>query len=229
MATQDVHVEEVKTKKDLLAFIRFPWDIYRKDPHWVPPLIKDQLSKFDPAHPFLSHAEMVPFLARRGGQIIGRIAGIIDRHYIECHQEKIGFFGFFESVRDPEVSDILLSTVRNWLKGHGMEKMAGPMNPSTNDECGLLVEGFDASPCLMMTYNPPYYAPLLEGFGLKKAMDLYAYFLSETLFPRERLFRITERITKKEPQLRVRPINLRRLDAELNIVKEIYNNAWSKN
>ncbi len=229
MAGQDIHVEEVTTKQALSAFIRFPWDIYKNDRYWVPPLIKDQRSKFSPSHPFHSHAEMILFLAKKNGQIIGRIAGIIDHHYVEFHQENLGYFGFFESIRDPEVADILLSKVRDWLKSRGMEKMAGPMNPSTNEECALLIEGFDSSPVLMMTYNPPYYASLLEGWGLKKAMDLYAYFLPETSFARERLFRITERIMKRAPRLHLRPINLRRFDAELSIVKEIYNDAWSKN
>jgi len=229
MVRQDIHLEQVSTQQDLSTFIRFPWDLYKNDRHWIPPLLKDQFSKFGPTHPFHSHAEMVLFLAKKNGQVVGRIAGIIDRHYIEFHQENLGFFGFFESIRDPEVADLLLSNVHGWLKGHGMEKMAGPMNPSTNDECALLVDGFDSSPVLMMPYNPPYYASLLEGFGLKKAMDLYAYFLSETSSSRERLFRITERILKKEPRLRVRPINLRHFDDELRIVKDIYNNAWSKN
>ena len=229
MAIQDIHLEEVKTKHALSSFIRFPWDIYKNDRYWVPPLIKDQYSKFSPSNPFLSHAEMVLFLAKKNGQVVGRIAGIIDRHYVEFQRENLGFFGFFESIRDPEVADLLLSKVRDWLRERGMEKMAGPMNPSTNDECGLLIEGFDSSPVLMMTYNPPYYASLLEGWGLRKAMDLFAYFLSESTFCRERMVRITERIMKREPRLHLRPINLRRFDAELTIVKEIYNDAWSKN
>ena len=229
MSRQELQVEEVKNHQDLMTFIRFPWEIYKGDPYWVPPLIKDQLLKFSPKHPFHSHAEMILFLAYRGGKIVGRIAGIIDHHYVEFHQEKVGFFGFFESIPDAEVAGILLSSVADWLKGHGMEKMAGPMNPSTNDECGLLIEGFDAPPCLMMPYNPPYYPSLLEGFGLKKAMDLYAYWLAQSFFHLDRLDRITERLRKREPQLHVRPINLRDFDNELKIVKGIYNQAWSKN
>jgi len=229
MTGQDLQFGEVKNRQDLMAFIRFPWKIYKGDQYWVPPLIKDQFSKFSPSHPFRSHSEMILFMADRGGQIVGRIAGIIDHHYIEFHQEKVGFFGFFESIPDSEVAEMLLSKVGGWLKEHGMEKMAGPMNPSTNDECGLLVEGFDASPCLMMPYNPRYYPSLLEGFGLKKAMDLYAYWLAESFFLDDRLFRITERLIKRNPQLRVRPINLRQFDEELKMVKEIYNHAWSRN
>jgi len=229
MTSQEIRVEATKNPQDLMTFIRFPWEIYKGDRYWVPPLIKDQLVKFGPDHPFRSHSDMIFFLAYRGEKAIGRIAGIIDHHYVEFHQEKVGFFGFFESVPEAEVAGILLSKVADWLKGHEMEKMAGPMNPSTNDECGLLVEGFDSSPCLMMPYNPPVYPSLLEGFGLRKKMDLYAYLLETPTFKLARLDRITERLKKKEPELHVRPINLRRFGEELKIVKEIYNEAWSKN
>jgi GNAT superfamily N-acetyltransferase len=229
MAQQELTLEEVRKPQDLLTFIRFPWEIYQGDRYWVPPLIKDLLSKFSPGHPFRSHSEMALFLARREGKIVGRIAGIIDRNYVEFHQEKVGFFGFFESVYDMGVGEILLSRVAAWLREHGMEKMAGPMNPSTNDECGLLVEGFDSSPCLMMPYNPPYYPSLIEAFGLRKRMDLYAYLLEEYSFHLDRLDRITERLRKREPRLQVRPIDLSHLDEELKIIKEIYNQAWSKN
>ena len=229
MTKQEPRIEEVRTKQDLMTFIRFPWKIYEGDRYWVPPLTKDQFQKFNPNHPFLSHSEMTLFLACHAGETVGRIAGIIDRHYIDFHQEKVGFFGFFESINDREVSDALFLRVQDWLKERGMEKMMGPMNPSTNDECGLLVDGFNFSPCLMMPYNPPYYPSLLEGFGLKKAKDLYAYLLEKSTFSLDRLARITGRLVAKEPKLRVRPINLRRLDEELKIVKEIYNQAWSKN
>ena len=140
MTKQDLRVEEVRNKQDIMTFIRFPWKIYQGDRYWVPPLTKDQLQKFSPTHPFLSHSEMILFLAYRNGEIVGRIAGIIDYNYVEFHQEKVGFFGFFESINDHEVSEALLWRVRGWLKGHGMEKVIGPMSPSTNDECGLLVE-----------------------------------------------------------------------------------------
>lgn len=229
MTTQQLQVEEVKNQHDLMTFIRFSWEIYKGDQYWVPPLIKDQLQKFNPAHPFRSHSQMTLFLAQKGGKVVGRIAGIIDHNYIEFHQEKVGFFGFFESFPDTEVAKILLSRVADWLKKHGMEKMAGPMNPSTNDECGLLVEGFDATPCLMMPFNPRYYPSLMEDFGLSKRMDLYAYLLEESSFHLDRLDRITERLKKREPQLHVRPIHLRHLGQELKIIKEIYNQAWSKN
>jgi GNAT superfamily N-acetyltransferase len=229
MTRPNINVEEIKNQKDLMAFIRFPWEIYQGDRLWVPPLFKDLLLKFSPKHPFRSHAEMILFLAFREGKMVGRIAGIIDHHYIEFHQEKVGFFGFFESIPDAEVAQMLLQSIADWLKEQGMEKMAGPMNPSTNDECGLLIEGFDSPPCLMMPYNPRYYPSLLEGFGLRKKMDLYAYLLEESFFLRDRLDRITQRLRKREPQLHVRPIHLSRLNEELKIIKSIYNQAWSRN
>jgi len=229
MTGWELHVEEVRNQGELTSFIRFPWHIYKDDRYWVPPLIKDQLQKFSPEHPFHSHSEVILLLAKRGGQIVGRIAGIIDHHYVEFHREKVGFFGFFEAISDSEVAAVLLTAVADWLKGRGMEKMAGPMSPSTNDECGLLVEGFDSSPSLMMPYNPRYYASLLESFGLKKAMDLYAYLMEESSFSQDRLIRVAEKLGRREPQLRVRPIVLRHLGEELKIIKEIYNHAWSNN
>ncbi|OGP76525.1 MAG: hypothetical protein A2V86_04990 [Deltaproteobacteria bacterium RBG_16_49_23] len=229
MTAQELTLQEVKNRHDLMTFIQFPWKVYQGNPYWVPPLIKDQIQKFSPQSPFLSHGEMALFLARRGGETVGRIAGIIDHHYIQFHQEKVGFFGFFESMEDADVARLLLSSVAAWLRERGMEKMAGPMNPSTNDECGLLIDAFDSSPCLMMPYNPPYYPALLEDWGLHKVMDLYAYWLEKTVFNYDRLERITGRILKREPELSVRPLNLRRFDEELKTIKDIYNNSWSKN
>ena len=229
MPTEPITLKEVKADQDLLDFIRFPWKIYKGDPYWVPPLIKDQVQKLSPGHPFFSHAEMALFLAFRNEEIVGRIAAIIDRHFVEYHREKTGFFGFFESIPEAEVAGALFDQARGWLKSRGMEKMAGPMNPSTNEECALLIEGFDSPPCLMMPYNPRYYPDLAEGAGLTKTMDLYAYLLEASVFRLERLNRITERLGKRDPRLRLRSINLRQLDRELNIVKEVYNQAWSRN
>ncbi len=229
MISEAVSIEEVKSTKDLMAFIRLPWKIYQGTACWVPPLVKDQLQRLSPSHPFRSHSDMILFLAYREGKIVGRIAGIIDHHYVEFHQQKVGFFGFFEAIPEQKVAEALFSRVRSWLKDHGMEKMAGPMNPSTNDECGLLVDCFDEPPCLMMPYNPKYYSSLMDALGLHKAMDLYAYFLSEPSFRLDRLNRITEKLGKREPQLHIRPLNLRYLADELKIIKQLYNQAWSKN
>jgi hypothetical protein len=225
----DVAVHEATGEKERMLFVRLPWEIYRDDRYWVPPVIKEDLAKISPSHPFYSHAEASLFIARRNGRAVGRIAAIIDRHFCEYHSCRTGFFGFFESLPDPETGPVLLETARQWLKERDMEEMAGPMNPSTNDICGVLVDGFDSSPCFMMPYNPAYYPTLLEDYGLRKSMDLLAYVV-EGPFPGVRRFEtLVERIRRKEPGLTVRPINTKRFDEELGRVKEVYNEAWSKN
>jgi hypothetical protein len=229
MSNSDITIQEVKTKNDLKAFLRFPWRIYRGDPHWVPPLLKEIAFHFSPRNPFLHHARIVPYIAIKNGSIVGRIAAIIDQNYIDFHHEETGFFGFFESVNDLSVSHALLDQVKGLLRGRGLNTVMGPVNPSTNDECGLLIDGFDSSPCFMMSYNPPYYQDLLEGCGLQKAKDLYANHMSTDRGLPDRIRRISSRVVSKVPGLAIRPINIRRLDEEVMLVKEVYNGAWRDN
>jgi hypothetical protein len=222
-------IREATTKREILDFIRVPWEIHKGNGFWVPPLIRDLQEKFDARHPFRSHAELAPAMVVKDGRTVGRVAAIVDHSYVEYHREKTGFFGFFESIPDPEVGAALLNWARQWLKGRGMEAMMGPMNPSTNDECALLVSGFDSPPCFMMPYNPPYYTGILEDFGLQKAMDLYAYLIEAKSFPEDRLSRILERTRRKNPDVYVRPIQLSRFEAEVRTIQEIFNDAWSGN
>lgn len=225
----DLTVREVTGEKERMLFVRCPWDIYRGNPYWVPPLVKEELARVSPAHPFYSHADASLFVARKEGRVVGRIAAIIDHNYVQFHDCKTGFFGFFESLPGPDVAPALLGAAQRWLKERGMEEMAGPMNPSTNDECGLLVNGFDSSPCFMMPYNPPYYPTLLEDYGLRKSMDLLAYIVEEASTGIRRLERMAQRLREKEPGLTIRTINPKRFDEELRTFKEIYNKAWSRN
>ncbi len=224
-----IHIQPVSSRGQLHHFIKLPWKIYRDDPHWVPPLIRQQKDTFEPRkNPFHEHAEVQLFLATRGDAVAGRVAAVLNHAHNEFHQEKTGFFGFFECTNDAEVAQKLLDAVRDWLRERGMEIMRGPASFSSNDEWGLLIQGFDSSPVLMMTYNPPYYPELMERYGLAKAKDLYAYRMFSKDGISERLRRMAERIQKKEG-LSIRPINTKHFDNELRRIKDVYNNAWSKN
>jgi len=222
-------IRQAQTKKDLLDFIKFPWKVYKDDPFWVPSLIADRKDFFNPQkNPFFKHSEVVFFLAEKDDELAGRICGIVNNNHIDFHQEKAGFFGFFECVNDFEVAKLLLDKVKEWLKSKGMEVMRGPTNFSTNDEVGFLLEGFDSSPTIMMTYNPHYYLDFMEKYGMYKARDIYAYYLDRTNRPPNRMVRMAERIEKKE-DIKVRSLNIKKFDQEVKQIKEIYNSAWSKN
>ncbi len=225
---QEITVEQAVGKHGVKGFVRFPWKIYRDDPLWVPPLIKEQIDMFGPRYPFLEHGEMELYLARKDAEPVGRVAAILDRSYVDLSHEKAVFFGFFESIEDTDVARALIDKVKAWGQSRGMTTVRGPFNPSTNDECGLLVEGFDRAPVLMMPYNPRYYIDLMEACGLDKCKDLYAY-LIEAGVSREKLERFAARIRKRLPDLTIRPVKLKKLDEELKIIRDIYNNAWSEN
>ncbi|MFQ6617789.1 MAG: N-acetyltransferase [Fidelibacterota bacterium] len=223
-----VRLIKVEDKKGLNRFIKFAWKIYKGDPYWVPPLISEQKKFFNPSvNPFFQHSEVDFFLVEKNGELSGRIAAILNRNHNEFQGERTGFFGFFESVNDREVSDTLFDAAAEWLKKRGMEVMRGPMNFSTNDECGLLVEGFNSSPVIMMTYNPPYYSELIENYGFKKAKDLYAYMIDNPE-PPEKLVRGVELIKRKK-NISLRNVNLKKFDEEVEVIHDIYNSAWEKN
>ncbi len=223
-----LEIETIRKEKDLKDFLRLPWRIYRNDPNWVPPLLSDLKKLLHPKkNPFFEHAQMTRLLARRDGEPVGRICAIDDRAHIEYWQEPVGFFGFFECINDPEVAGALFDAAASWLKPRGIDVMRGPMNPSTNDSCGLLIEGFDSPPVFMMTYNPPYYADLLESAGFIKVKDLYAYKLSKDEIP-ERIVKAGEKF-RKDLDITVRPINIKDIKQDIEKVREVYNQAWSKN
>lgn len=222
-------IEPVRNPKDLHAFVTLPWRLYRNDPAWVPPLIGESKKVFRPeSNPFFAHGEIEPYLAYRDGRIVGRIAAIRNRIHEEFHQESAGFFGFFECEDDVEVAMGLLGTVRAFLRTRKLEIMRGPVNPSTNEECGLLVDGFQHPPMVMMAHALPYYGPLLERCGLIKARDLYAYFL-EANEVTEGLDRAAAMVRSRIPEVTLRPIHLKRLDREVEVFRTIYNQAWERN
>jgi hypothetical protein len=179
-------------------------------------------------HPFWEFSEGILFLARRGSETVGRIAGIIDRRYNEFHNEKMGIWGFFECADDPEAAAALFSSVETWSRRKGMTFVRGPLSPSTNYEVGLLIEGFQYPPALMMAYNPPYYPRLVESCGYTKEKDLLAFLIDGNYQPPDWMDRLAERIARKKG-IHIRPARLKDADSEFALIREIYNGAWSDN
>ena len=225
----DLRIDKVETKSDLGKFIRFPWTVYKGDPNWVPPLFIEIKEKLDRArNPFFEHSEMELFLARRAGDITGRVAAIIDRNHNAFHDEKVVFFGLYESLDDQATAQALLDTVARWGGERGMDILRGPMNLSMNDECAFLIEGFDSPPVIMMAYNPRYYLELMEKCGLTKAKDLYAFFMTRDHQVAEKIKVIVDRV-RQETKIALRVLEKRTLDQDVEKIVHVYNNAWEKN
>jgi GNAT superfamily N-acetyltransferase len=224
-----IEVVEVGDRGGLKQFIDLPYTLYRDDPHWVPPLriaVKELLDR--KKHPFYLNAEAEFFLARQNGRVVGRIAGIVDRAHNRVHEENAGFFGFFESVNDPDVAAALLARARQWTADRGANFLRGPVNPSTNYECGMLVDGFDSSPMVMMTYNPRYYPELMEKTGLHKVKDLLAYLSHAQKINLKKIGRVADRVLATSG-VRVRPINMKDFQGDVERVWDVYCKAWSRN
>ncbi|MCF8260956.1 MAG: hypothetical protein K9J12_09290 [Melioribacteraceae bacterium] len=226
----EIIINKISTNSEISKFLKFAWEIYKGDPHWVPPLLFDKKKILNKKkNPFFKHAEMDLFIAKRDGKIVGRIAAIKNDLHNSEHNENIGFFGFFECINDQAVADKLLDTAKNWIKERGLTYMRGPANPSSNDEYALLIDGFDDSPRLLMTYNPRYYKDLLENYGLEKAKDLFAFDIQNPrLKTQSKLFRVAE-IAQKRQNVKIRSLNMKKFNNELEHVKKIYNLAWQPN
>lgn len=233
MSTQSstLEVVPVTSKADLKAFMKLPWQIYQNDPQWVPPLIGELAKVLDKKkHPFHQHADSAYFIARQNGDVVGRITAQINHLGNEFHGTQIGNFGFFECVDDVQVARALLDTAYEWNARRGMTTMQGPMNFSTNDEFsspGVLIDGFDTPPVILMSHNPPYYASLLEQCGFVKVKDLLSYWADLTEIP-ERLVKGIARIGRSQ-NVTLRTLNMKDLDGDIARIKEIYNSAWERN
>lgn len=230
-AAADVTVREVPRGASMKPFIDLSWTVNAGDPAWVPPLRMALEPVLDRnKHPFHQHAEVAYFLAERGGRVAGRIAAIVNHQYNQYHApDRTGFFGFFESVDDTAVSAALLDAASAWLRARGMQVMRGPFNFSTNDEFsspGVLIDGFDTPPTVMMSHNPPYYGRLMDAAGMGKSKDLLAYWIQ----PRvpERLRNTMERLGKRAG-VTIRSVRMKDLKEEVGRVQEVYNAAWSQN
>jgi GNAT superfamily N-acetyltransferase len=227
-------IQPITTRHDLRRFVTFPWRIYRGDPWWVPPLIGGQMDKLTPGrNPFWRDAERMLWLAERDEEPAGTIAAIVDRHHNRALSQTVGTFGFFECVNDQEVASLLLNTAADWLRDRSMTVMRGPYSPASNDEVGLLIEGFDTRPSLVEAHTPAYYVPMVEAAGFVKQWDTMAWLaqaapqardLSEVLSPR--LIRIADR-ARERTGARLRPVEMARLDEEAALVTRLYNAALS--
>jgi len=212
----------------LRRFIAFPYHLHRGDPLWVAPLRRDVRTALTPGrNPFFEHAAAQYFLARSAGETVGRIAAITNELHNRTHDDRVGFYGFFESVDDREVAAALFDAAAGWLRARGRDTLRGPVSPSINDECGLLVEGFDTPPVIMMPHNPRYYVALHEACGLRKAKDLIA-FQGSGEAPPERITRAM-RVIEQRQRVTLRPLDMRRFPDEVELVKRLYNEAWEKN
>ncbi|MEX0594185.1 MAG: hypothetical protein WD115_05365 [Balneolaceae bacterium] len=223
-------VTYITTPKEKKAFLEFPYRHYKKDANWVPPLKFEVRKRLDTQkNPFFQQAEMALFLAEKDGEVAGRIAAIIDHRYNSYHNTQTGFFGFFESIDSDTVTDLLFRSASGWLEARGMETMMGPASPSMMDEVGILVDGFEKPPAIMMPYNKPWYGTLLENAGLSKEMDLFAFDVDQSTVDRERMARAVGLVKRRIPGMNVRPIRLNKMQQEVEIIRQIFNKAWSQN
>ena len=225
-----LEIKPVRTRADLRRFIRLPWRIYRTADPWVPPLLIERKRYLDrKRNPWFEHGEAEYLLAWRDGTPVGRISAQVDHAYNDFHSSRWGWFGFFESIDDPEVVDGLLDAAEEWLRARGCDRMVGPASLTMNDEAGILIEGYDLPPIIQAPWHHPYYRRLLEGAGLVKAMDLLMWeqWLADN-DPMPILFELHEKL---EPEHGITIRNMRRRDlaTEVRSFVEIYNAAWSEN
>lgn len=223
----NIKIVEITNKKELKEFVTFPLSLYKNDPFYASPLIKEMIEHLTDKNPFFKKAKVKFFIAYKNGKTAGRIAGIVNHAHLEFHRDDTGFFGLFECINDKDVAFNLFDSVKQFLNEHNLKIMRGPMNLSTNEECGFLYEGFETPSMFMIPYNPPYYNKLAEAYGMKKVKDLYCYLTdvpSELPSKIERIARFAEK-----QGISVRTVNLKNLREELYAFMEVYNEAWREN
>ena len=225
----EIEITKIGSQADRDAFIKLPWKIYAHDPAWVPPLLIERKEFLDrEKHPFFEHGKAEFFLARRAGEVVGRIAASDDPKYNAIHGSNVGCFGMFEAT-DREVANALFDTAAEWLRELGRDEIMGPIDYSTNYLCGLLIDGFQHPPTLLTSHNPPFYSRLIEGWGFEKVMDLFAWWFANPANAAARLRRLAGALRKRAEKVTLRPGNLRDLPNEARRIRAIYNEAWEKN
>ncbi len=226
-----ITIVPVETKKQRAAFIDFPHDLYANDPNYVPELFLGQEDLLNPKkHPFYKHSTTQPFLAYKDGELVGRVAAIYNTNHNAFNKVNEGQFGFFDCINDQEVADKLLQTAEEWVKAKGANNIVGPINLTTNDTCGLLVEGFERPPMAMMPYNFPYYLDLISNAGFAKKVDLRAYLVNKAGANQRSVLLLDKLEARLERSgIKLRQINLKDFKNEAEKIKKVYNKAWDKN
>jgi len=221
-----ITVHDVTARVARSPFIKLPWSIYADDPVWVPPLILERRLHLGKANPYFEHARARFFVAFRDGRPVGRISAQIDDLYLQRYQDGCGFFGMLEAQQDPAIMPALFDAAQNWLRSCGMRRMRGPFSLSINDECGLLVEGFATPPLIMMPHARPWYGPAVEACGLAPVKDLLAYDVNSHEADSPTMRAVLRRYARR---IRVRTVRWKNLDAELQLLRDIFNDSWSEN
>ena len=224
-----IEITEVRSPAERDAFIKFPWRIYANDPVWVPPLIIERKEFLDrKKHPFYEHGDAALFVARRDGELVGRILASDDPNYNALHQSNVGFFGMFESIDDQQVANSLLDAAAKWLRQRGRDQIIGPIDYSLFYLCGVLIEGAEFAPMILTAHNPPYYAGLIERSGFEKEIDLYGWWFADPTDAAQRLRKLAGALEKRRP-VTLREVKSSDLPKEAPRMREIYHQAWRKN
>jgi GNAT superfamily N-acetyltransferase len=230
IAVPQIEITRVRSRAERDAFIKFPWRIYANDPVWVPPLLLERKEFIDRRkHPFFEHGDAALFLARSGGEIVGRIMASDDPKYNALHQSNIGYFGMFESIDDQQVANALLDAATDWLRQLGRDQIIGPIDYSIFYLCGVLIDGFNFPPVVLTAHNPPYYRGLIERGGFEKEIDLYAWWFADPTEAATRLRRLAGALLEKRREITLRQANLRDVVGESRKLLQIYDQAWQSN
>ena len=220
----------VTTKEERKQFLEFPYSHYEEDEHWIPPLRMEQKKLIDQEkNAFYNNGNIAMFLAEQNGKVCGRIAAIEDHRFNDFHDSNIGFFGFFECIDDESVARLLFKVATDWLAEKGYSDVLGPSNPSMMDEIGILIDGFQFDPSILMPYHKPYYDKLIKSAGLEKEMDMFAFRVTQETVSFDRMYRAEEIVKRRYPRLRIREVNLKNIDQEVETVRKIFNEAWKDN
>ncbi len=222
-----IQIKPVTDKKALKTFLRVPWSIYKDDPNWIPPLLFERKDALSSKQPFFRHATWQAWTAFKDGIPVGRISAQIDQLHQERYNNKTGFFGLIEAPEDPAVFSALFDTAEGWLREKGMQRVIGPFNLGINQEVGILVDGFDTPPRVMTTHSARYYGASIENCGYAPAQDMLAYELSIKTYksPASK----DEVINRNKDRVKVRELDRKNKDADFEIMRDIFNDAWQDN